>query len=174
MRKSRVLVTAMLLMGLAVSPVAGQENAGEAAAVEQESAAEKTAAAANANNPLANMVAFNIQNYYFADLYGTDETSNTAWLRYAQPFGKWLMRASLPISTVPVGGGQDPVSGLGDFNIFFAYLLSDPSSPKQFGIGPLVAAPTATDDVLGADVWQAGRRRSTSTPPRRWSSGAAW
>jgi hypothetical protein len=81
-----------------------------------DSAAEKAAAAANANNPLANMIAFNIQNYYFAELYGTDESSNTAWLRYAQPFGKWLMRASLPISTVPVGGGQDPVSGLGDFN----------------------------------------------------------
>jgi hypothetical protein len=34
--------------------------------------------------------------------------------------------------------------------------LSDPSSPTQFGIGPLLAAPTATDDVLGSDVWQAG------------------
>jgi hypothetical protein len=52
-----------------------------------DSAAEKAAAAANANNPLANMIAFNIQNYYFAELYGTDESSNTAWLRYAQPFG---------------------------------------------------------------------------------------
>jgi hypothetical protein len=113
-------------------------------------------ALANANNPLANMVAFNIQNYYFAKLYGTDETANTAWLRYAQPFGKWLMRASLPIQTVPTGAGQDPVSGIGDFNVFFAYLLSDSSSPKQFGVGPLLAAPTATDDAIGADVWQAG------------------
>jgi hypothetical protein len=113
-------------------------------------------AAANANNPLANMVAFNIQNYYYSDLYGTDDSANTAWLRYAQPFGRWLMRASLPISTVPVAGSQDPVSGLGDFNVFLAYLLSDPSSPKQFGIGPLLAAPTATDDALGSDVWQAG------------------
>jgi len=106
-----------------------------------------------------------------AELYGTDESANTAWLRYAQPFGKWLMRASLPISTVPVGGGQDPVSGLGDFNVFFAYLLSDPSSPKQFGIGPLLAAPTATDDVLGSDVWQAGAAAvyfNASSPVVQW------
>jgi len=160
MGKIRMLVAAILLMGLAVSPVVAQENA-----------ADEAASAANANNPLADMVAFNIQNYYMAELYGTDETANTAWLRYAQPFGKWLMRASLPISTVPVGGGQDPVSGLGDFNVFFAYLLSDPSSPKQFGVGPLLAAPTATDDVLGADVWQAGAAAvyfNASSPVVQW------
>ncbi|MEX1310955.1 MAG: hypothetical protein AB1Z65_11090 [Candidatus Sulfomarinibacteraceae bacterium] len=113
-------------------------------------------ALANANNPLANMVAFNIQNYYYAELYGTDQTANTAWLRYAQPFGKWLMRASLPLQTVPAGPGRDPISGIGDFNVFFAYLISDPASPKQFGVGPLLAAPTATDDAIGSDVWQAG------------------
>ena len=126
-----------------------------APAIAQESDAEAKALA-NANNPLANIVALNIQNYYHASLYGTDDTANTAWLRYAQPFGRWLMRASLPISTVPAGEGQDPVSGIGDFNVFFAYLMSDPSSPKQYGIGPLLAGPTASDDALGADVWQAG------------------
>jgi hypothetical protein len=117
---------------------------------------EEAKALANANNPLANIVAFNVQNYYYAELYGVEDNANTAWLRYAQPFGRWLMRASLPISTVPAGGGQDPVSGIGDFNVFFAYLMSDPSSPKQYGVGPLLAGPTATDDALGADVWQAG------------------
>jgi hypothetical protein len=124
-------------------------------AIAQESDAEAEALA-NANNPLANMVAFNIQNYYCASLYGTDDTANTAWLRYAQPFGKCLMRASLPIATVPVGNGQDPVSVIGDFDVFFAYLLSDSASPKQYGLGPLLAGPTATDDALGSDVWQAG------------------
>jgi hypothetical protein len=33
------------------------------------------------------MVAFNTQNYYYAERYGIDETANMAWLRYAQPFG---------------------------------------------------------------------------------------
>ena len=81
------------------------------------------------------------------------------------------MRASLPIQTVPTGTGQDPVSGLGDFNVFFAYLLSNLSSPKQFGIGPLLAAPTATDDAIGADVWQAGAAAvyfNASSPVVQW------
>ena len=145
MNSLRFFTIVAVIVAFAV-PTAAQEGDADAAAK----------ALANANNPLANMVAFNIQNYYYANLYGTDETANTAWLRYAQPFGKWLMRASLPIQTVPTGTGQDPVSGLGDFNVFFAYLISDPSSPKQFGIGPLLAAPTATNDAIGADVWQAG------------------
>lgn len=138
------------LVVMATSPAFAEGDDNEAAAAEQA----KILAAAN--NPLANMVAFNIQNYYYSKLYGTDETSNTAWLRYVQPFGRVLMRASLPVSTVPVPDSPDPESGLGDFNAFFAYLLSDPSSATQFGIGPLIAAPTATDDALGSDTWQAG------------------
>ncbi len=144
----RVAVLAVMMCAVLAAPLFAEDAPAPAEA--------EMSAAANANNPLANMVAFNIQNYYYSELYGTDETSNTAWLRYAQPFGKWLMRASLPISTVPVPGQQDQTSGLGDFNVFFAYLLSDASSPTQFGVGPLVAAPTATDDVLGSDTWQAG------------------
>jgi len=152
MKRSRLLIATALLLGIWLSPAAAQEkNAGESS---QLSAEEK--AMANANNPLANMVAFNIQNYYSAELYGTDDTANTAWLRYAQPFGRWLMRASLPISTVPTATDPDPVSGLGDFNVFMAYLLPDPSSPTQYGVGPLFAAPTATNDALGADAWQLG------------------
>jgi hypothetical protein len=156
-----------LIVGLVVAvaalsvPAVAQEN----------SEAHASNAAAQANNPLANMVAFNIQNYYYAELYGIDDRANTAWLRYAQPFGKWLMRASLPINTMPTAAGADPVSGLGDFNVFLAYLLSDPSSPKQFGVGPLLAAPTATDDALGADVWQAGAAGvyfNASSPVYQW------
>jgi hypothetical protein len=116
----------------------------------------ETKAMTQANNPLANMVAFNIQNYYYSALYGTDDSADTVWLRYVQPFGRWLLRASLPISTVPVPSSPDPESGLGDFNAFMAYLLSDPSSSTQFGVGPLIAAPTATDDALGSDTWQVG------------------
>ena len=133
---------------LAALPVAAEDEAGPSEA--------EAKAMAQANNPLANMVAFNIQNYYYSELYGTDDTANTAWLRYVQPFGRWLLRASLPIATAPVPNSPDPESGLGDFNAFMAYLLSDPSASTQFGVGPLIAAPTATDDALGSDTWQVG------------------
>ena len=81
MRKNRVLVVVTLALGLAVLPAAAQETTAE-----PETQAEKDAQAANANNPLANMVSFNIQNYYSAELYGTDETSNTAWLRLPERY----------------------------------------------------------------------------------------
>ncbi len=109
-----------------------------------------------ANNPLANMIAFNVQNYYVPSLYGlANQSANTAWLRFVMPTGRILWRASLPISTVP-RGELDPKSGLGDFNVFAAYLLSDPTASVQFGIGPLLAVPTATNDLLGSGKWQLG------------------
>lgn len=42
--------------------------------------------AAQANNPLANMTAFNLQNYYIGDLSSSDDPANQFWFRYAQPF----------------------------------------------------------------------------------------
>jgi len=143
-------LTAVLLLVLFALP-AGAEGDDEDAA-----AAAAAKVLANANNPLANMVAFNIQNYYYSSLYGTDESANIAWLRYVQPFGRWLLRASLPISTLPTAHSPDPVSGLGNANAFLAYLISDPSSPVQFGVGPLFGFPTATNDALGTDTWDAG------------------
>ena len=146
-----------------VSPLAAQDTA--------DVHAEATAAA---NNPLANMTSFQLQNYYAPELYGLpDETSNTAWLRFVKPFGKVLVRASLPLSTVPTGSG-DSISGLGDFSVFAAYLMTDPSAPKQYGIGPLVVAPTATDDALGADAWQLGAAGAFFNLSLRSRRGADW
>ncbi len=112
---------------------------------------------AKANNPLASMTAFNLQNYYVPTLYGIpDRKANTFWFRYAKPIlnGKVLVRASLPLSTVPTGA-LDPKSGVGDFNIIGFYLaVSKPTS--TFGIGPILAAPTASEDALGTGKWQAG------------------
>ena len=76
-----------------------------AAYAEENGASEEQAGgadAAQANNPLADFVAFNVQNYYVPSLSGVDGSANTFWLRYAQPFGRWLMRASAPIQRVPV------------------------------------------------------------------------
>jgi hypothetical protein len=85
---------------------------------------------------------------------------NTAWLRFAKPFvnGKFLMRVSLPISTfgTPDSTGMvNSVSGLGDANAFVSYsFISKPTA--SVGIGPLVVAPTATQEELGAGKWQLG------------------
>ena len=112
---------------------------------------------AKANNPLASMTAFNLQNYYVPTLYGLpDSKANTFWFRYAKPIfnGKVLVRASLPLGTVPTAA-RDPKSGIGDFNIIGFYLaVSKPTS--TFGIGPILAAPTASENALGTGKWQTG------------------
>lgn len=115
---------------------------------------------AQANNPLANFTAFNLHNYYIPELTDPDEDANQFWMRFAKPFSigqtKWLMRASLPINTYPVPPGLGHKTGLGDLNVFAAYLM-DIGNPKiAFGIGPQITMPTATEDALGSEQWSAG------------------
>ena len=63
-----------------VSPLAAQDTADDHAA-----------SAAAANNPLANMTSFQLQNYYAPRLYDIpNQASNTAFLRFVKPFGKLL------------------------------------------------------------------------------------
>jgi hypothetical protein len=117
-------------------------------------------AVAQANNPLAQVKAFNTHNYYIGKLTETDTYANQFWLRYAQPFSigesKWLMRASLPVMTNPELPGTEHKTGLGDFNAFAAYLIDVGNPAISFGVGPLINVPTATDDALGSGKWSAG------------------
>lgn len=105
------------------------------------------------------MKAFNIHNYYIGELTDSDEDANQAWLRYAQPLSlgstDWLMRASLPINSFPeLGGGSN--TGLGDLNVFAAWLMDTGNPAVSFGVGPQVTAPTATSENLGTEKWSAG------------------
>jgi hypothetical protein len=116
--------------------------------------------AAQANNPLANFTAFNIHDYYIGELTETDEDANQFWLRYAQPFSvgstNWLMRASLPINSFPTPPNQDTETGLGDLNLFAAYLIDIGNPAISFGVGPQLTTPTASHDALGSEKWSAG------------------
>lgn len=107
-----------------------------------------------ANNPLATIKTVNVHNYFIPSLYGIeDETMNQTMIRYAQPIGRFIFRATLPVVTIAPKIGS-PTSGLGDFNLFAIYTLAK-SKGNEFGIGPSITAPTATND-LGAGKWQAG------------------
>lgn len=112
--------------------------------------------AAQANNPLAQFKAFNIQNYYIPKLSGgIDATANNFVLRYAQPLGSWLLRASLPMSRVPTGLNTTD-SGLGDADMFLAYLFDTGNPAKSFGVGPQLVFDTASEDATGSGKTQAG------------------
>jgi len=121
---------------------------------------DSSSAAAQANNPLANMTAFNLQDYYIGRLTETEKDANQFWLRFAQPFklfgGDWLVRASLPINSYPTPPDGAITTGLGDFNAFAAYLIDTGDPAVSFGFGPQLTAPSATDDALGSGKWSAG------------------
>ena len=110
---------------------------------------------AQANNPLAAANALNFHNYYTPSLYDEpDQSTNTFWIRAAVPIGRTLTRASQSLATRP-SSSTESIAGLGDFNIFTAYLfVATPTA--SVGVGPLLVAPTATKDELGQGKWQAG------------------
>jgi hypothetical protein len=115
--------------------------------------------AAQANNPLANFTALNLQNYYIGEFTSPDKDGNQFWLRYAQPvsLGKtnWIFRASLPVNSYPVGPGGSTTTGVGDLNAFAAYLIDTGNPAVSFGLGPQITAPTGKDAV-GSEKWSAG------------------
>lgn len=136
-------------------------------------------ASAQANNPLANMTALNFQNQY-NELTGSDEHANQFFLRYAKPFkafgGDWLMRATVPVNTFPDGAsGHD--TGLGDINIFAAYLFDTGDPAVSFGFGPQITMPTAGDDSLGSGKWSLGFANvlfNGNSPRFQWGYLLTW
>ncbi len=55
-----------------------------------------------ANNPLADMMAVSLHNYYFPKLNGVpEESANTFWLRLVTPVWRLIPRVSLPIQVAP-------------------------------------------------------------------------
>jgi hypothetical protein len=108
-----------------------------------------------ANNPVASLIALNLQNYYASQLSErADASANNFILRFAAPFGPILARASLPVVTT--SSPDASASGLGDLNVFVTWRLTGAKSPTTFALGPLYVAPTATDDALGAGKHQLG------------------
>jgi len=119
-----------------------------------------TNAVAQANNPLANMKALNFHNYYMGELTGSDDSADQFWVRYVQPFSlgetHWLLRASLPYNSFPVGPNGETQRGFGDFNILAVYLMDMGIPAVSFGVGPLLTLPTATEERLGSGKYSAG------------------
>lgn len=143
----KLLLWAAISVLLVISPVGVQVGA--------------ASDAAQANNPLADIRAFNIQNYYYGKFTGpSDKTGNQLVARYAQPVQlgnlNVLMRASLPFNSFPVGAGGQTVSSVGDFDVFAAVQIDTGNPAVSFAIGPQLVVPTATDSKVGSDQWQLG------------------
>jgi hypothetical protein len=180
MQGAEKMTPGTIVRNLAGAMVVVASMAGQTA-MTQAQELDEAAAAAQANNPLANVKALNFHNYYIVDTTGPAGSANTFWVRYAQPVSigetKWLVRASLPVNSFPVPPGYDTETGLGDFNIFAAYLVDTGNPAVSFGIGPLLAAPTATEDARGSGKWQAGLANvlfNADDPKVQWGYLLTW
>jgi len=161
----RSIIISLAFLGLVATSNAWSEEIADEKT--KEVAYEDANFKAQANNPLASMEAFNFHNYFAGKLTDddditSDDPSNTLWLRWAKPVAvgetKWLIRSSLPVNTWPTPyptGEAGRKTGMGDFNIFAAYLM-DTDPGISFGFGPQFVAPTATDGALGSEKWSAG------------------
>jgi hypothetical protein len=113
-----------------------------------------------ANNPLADLIAFSLHNYYFPRLNGVPgESANTFWLRLVTPFWRVIPRLSIPIQVIPAPNPTADVAkvtGFGDLNIFATFIATPDDSPAMFGIGPIYTAPTASNPALGNGKHEVG------------------
>ena len=142
--------TALATIGLlALLGGARHAEAQEAAAPRQAVSAQDIA---KANDPLADMNAVNLQNYYVPSFTSSPTSkANTLNLRGVVVTGRHVIRATLPV----IANGT--ASGLGDLNVFDAFLLTRSGARTQVGLGPLLVIPTNTSPPLGAgSSWQLG------------------
>lgn len=156
-----------LLLGLAGSLVA----AWGASAAEPMSADELNK---QLNNPVSSVWSLQFQNNYtqlendLADLpgwgKGDDKWFYNLNFQPVMPVGltpEWnlINRVVFPFfGDRPVfgGGGVDEKSGLGDVTAMALFSPAKLSSGFLWGAGPSFIFPTATDDALGQEKWQAG------------------
>lgn len=117
--------------------------------------------AAQANNPLAHFTALNIQDYYIGELTAPeDKSANQFWMRFATPFSLgdsgWLLRASLPINSYPTSSTLGTRTGIGDLNLFAAYMIDVGNPAISFGIGPQLTIPSGSSAGLSSEKYSAG------------------
>ncbi len=114
-----------------------------------------------AQNPLANLISFPIQNNTNFNYGPLEETQNITNIQPVIPFQlneRWLMisRTIAPLIYQPeFFDGQGSEYGLGDITQSFLFAPQSDSS-FLYGAGPVFLLPTATDERLGTDKWGAG------------------
>ena len=122
----------------------------------------------DANNPLTPKITINLQDYFIPSLYGIPGQANQFLLRGLVPhdlFGApQMLRFTLPLVTTPTGLDSS-VTGIGDLTLMDLFMF--PGKQVSFGIGPMLVAPTATDDLTGDGKWQAGAA-AVAVAPQKW------
>lgn len=137
-------------------------------------------------NPVANMISLPFQNNTDFGIGPQDQTRNTLNIQPVVPFkltSDWMLitRTIAPVLAQPHtfanSGGVVPstpetagVLGLGDIN---TTLFLSPAQPSKiiWGVGPILSFPTATNEVLGTEKWNAGPAAVVMIQPHPWTLG---
>jgi hypothetical protein len=129
-----------------------------------------------AQNPMANMISFPIQNNTSFKWGPLEKTQNVTNIQPVIPFNlteDWLLiaRTIAPVIYQPeLAHGQGSEFGLGDIS---QALFIGPSNPGSiiWGVGPIFLLPTATDNRLGTDKWGVGPAGVALTMRGPWVFG---
>ncbi len=111
------------------------------------------------NNPLNPAVTLNFHNFYVPDLGGPFERdANAFFFRGLFPFligdVPNLVRFSIPVITEPTLRDDGHTTGWGDLVVFDIAVFEQDG--WAWGAGPVLGAPTASEDRFGNGKWTAG------------------
>ena len=129
-----------------------------------------------AQNPMADLISFPIQNNTNFNFGPLEKTQNVTNIQPVIPFKlneDWLLisRTIAPLINQPEFiEGQDSKFGLGDIN---QSLFLGPSRPGKviWGAGPIFMLPTASDERLGTEKWGVGPAAVVLTMRGPWVFG---
>ena len=130
-----------------------------------------------AQNPIANMISLPLQNntnFNYGPMSGTQNILNVqpVWPFSVDEDWNLITRTIVPVVSQPAfTPEQDRVFGLGDTS-FTAFFSPKASGKWTWGVGPVLVIPTATDDRLGADLWDLGASVVALTMPGNWVVGS--
>jgi len=176
-RKLVIHIIAYFLLVFLVLPAAFAQNTADGDGILEPGENETEELARSAQNPMAKMISFPIQNNTNFRFGPLEKTQNVTNIQPVIPFNlgeDWLLisRTIAPFIYQPeLIEGQGSEFGLGDIS---QALFIGPSNPGSFiwGAGPIFLLPTATDKRLGAGKWGAGPACVGLTMRGPWVFGA--
>lgn len=117
--------------------------------------------AAQATNPMAPMVQFQMQNYFIFDSIDAGGYANQIIIQPVIPIKamgilpRAIFRPTIPIITTPnIDNGPSGTTGIGDVSGVYVWALDQKWG--TLGVGLSGAAPLASDPLLGARKWTVG------------------
>jgi hypothetical protein len=126
-------------------------------------------------NPVADLISLPLQNNFLFQ----ENTGNLIYNLNVQPVvpfnlsEDWnlITRTILPVLALENAPPGSDSAGLGDLTASFFFSPAD-SGGLIWGVGPILAFPTATDDLFGAGQWSAGPTAVALTMHGPWVFGA--